>query len=105
MENNLGEGAVEAGGLESPWVYVSNALRDLVDVGGPVVIILFAMSIFATAIVLLKLWQFQTAHVFSLKGPKAVLALYKSGQALKALETADRDKSPVSHILAGTIRG
>ena len=36
---------------------------DLLQAGGPVVMILFAMSVLATAVILLKLWQFSRTKV------------------------------------------
>ncbi len=42
---------------------VSDAMVRLADLGGPVVVILVAVSILTTAVVLYKIWQFQVAGV------------------------------------------
>tara|TARA_R110002126_G_scaffold10615_9_gene48898 strand:- start:7751 stop:8509 length:759 start_codon:yes stop_codon:yes gene_type:complete len=107
MDNQTLNTAADTAPVASPAATpdMLTALTDLMQVGGPVVMILFAMSVFATAIVLLKVWQFQSAKIFTLTGPRAVLALYKAGTPLKALDRADRSRNPVSHMLAGAIRG
>ena len=39
------------------------AALDMLQAGGPVVVILIAMSILATAVILLKLWRFSRTNV------------------------------------------
>ncbi|MEX2454022.1 MAG: MotA/TolQ/ExbB proton channel family protein [Rhodospirillaceae bacterium] len=78
---------------------------EMIQVGGPVVLILIAFSIFALTIVLLKAWQFGAARVFDLKQPRRLLALYRTGKELEALTIASRSRNPVAKVLAQAIRG
>lgn len=56
-------------------------LRQIGETGGPVVMILLAVSVLTAAVVLYKLWQFNAAHV----GRHAAL-----GQAIRAWDAGDR---------------
>lgn len=78
---------------------------DLLSVGGFVVWILIAMSVLATAVILLKLWQFARVGVGARRGAKRVLALYKAGRAKEALDVARRSRGPLAEVLAQAIRG
>jgi biopolymer transport protein ExbB len=42
---------------------IGNALGDILDLGGPVVAVLIAVSVVTTGVILYKLWQFQRAGV------------------------------------------
>ncbi|MFV0491689.1 MAG: MotA/TolQ/ExbB proton channel family protein [Pseudorhodobacter sp.] len=56
-------------------------LRQIADLGGPVVLILLAVSVLTAAVVFYKIWQFSAAHV----GGHAAL-----GQAVAAWDAGDR---------------
>ncbi len=82
-----------------------DAALGLLQAGGPVVVILLAMSVLATAVILLKLWQFRRTHVGRSRGGRQALHLYKEGNTREALAAAKRARSPVGEVLARAIRG
>ncbi len=83
---------------------ISGALS-LLQAGGPVVMILIAMSVLATAVTLLKLWQFSRTNVGRSRNGRKALHLYKEGKTQEALATAKRARSLVGEVLARAIRG
>ena len=78
---------------------------ELIQAGGPVVVILIAMSVLATAVILLKLWQFSRIKLGRSRNGRAALRLYKEGQAKEALAAAKRARSPAGEVLARAMRG
>ena len=77
-----------------------------VDIGGPVVIVLFAMSVVALTIVLAKLWQFGAVQLGDLRPAREALRLYQSGQTDGALALlSGRSPNPVAEMLGRAIRG
>ena len=78
---------------------------DLLQAGGPVVMILIAMSVLATAVILLKLWQFSRTKVGRSRNARKALRLYKEGRTQDALAAAKRARNPVGEVLARAIRG
>ena len=78
---------------------------DLLQAGGPVVMILFAMSVLATAVILLKLWQFSRTKVGRSRNGRKALRLYKDGRTQDALAAAKCARNPVGEVLARAIRG
>ena len=78
---------------------------ELLQAGGPVVALLMAMSVVATAVILLKLWQFGRTNVGKSRNGRKALHLYKDGQVQEALAVAKRARSPVGEVMARAIRG
>lgn len=78
---------------------------ELIQSGGPVVIILMGMSVIALAIVLVKLWQFHMSQVDDRQTARRALRLYRSGQAGQALSLLQASNNPIAQALARTIRG
>ena len=95
--DGLEEQAAPASGLEQA--------LDLLQAGGPVVMILVAMSVLATAVILFKLWQFNRTNVGRSRNGRKALHLYRDGKAQDALAAAKRARSPVGEVLARAIRG
>ena len=91
-------------GAEIP-LATAEHLLELFHAGGPVVVILLAMSILALAIVLVKLWQFHLAKVDDRRTAREALHLYHCGQAAEALALAGKSPSPVAQVLARAMRG
>ncbi len=89
---------------QEPWGVVEQTL-ELLQAGGPVVVLLIAMSVVATAVILLKLWQFGRTNVGSSRNGREALRLYKTGRVREALTAAKRARSPVGEVLARAIRG
>ena len=59
----------------------------LIEAGGPVVVILLVMSVFAVAITLLKLWHFSAARLGETKPAREAAAAYRAGRRDEALAT------------------
>ena len=66
-------------------------IGDFLDVGGPVVWILTAMSIIALSIILLKIWQFVTTKPETLGNLGAALSMWRRGDRQQALDEIDRE--------------
>lgn len=80
-------------------------LLDLVEAGGPVVVILAGLSVAALAIVLVKLGQFRAMRLGDLRPSRKALALWQAGRAAEALATAEAAADPVSQTVARAMRG
>ena len=84
---------------------VATAL-DWVDIGGPVVIVLLAMSVVALTVVVAKLWQFGTVRLGDLDSAREALRLYQSGEPERALALlSGRSRNPAAVVLGHAIRG
>ena len=80
-------------------------ILELLQAGGPVVFLLMAVSIVATAVILLKLWQFSRTNVGKSRNGRLAVELYKQGRVKEALAAAGRARSPVGEVLARAMRG
>ena len=78
---------------------------DLIQAGGPVVMLLLAMSVLATAVVLIKVWQFSRTNVGRSRHGRTAVDLYRQGQMNEAMAAAKRVRSPVGQVLARAMRG
>ena len=78
---------------------------DLLRAGGVVVWILILLSVLATAVSLLKLWQFADTRVGARHASQRMLALYKAGQAKEALDASLQARGPLAEVLAAALRG
>ena len=72
----------------------------LIESGGPVVVILLVMSVFAVAITLLKLWHFSAAGLGETKAARRAAAAYRAGDHDAALATARAGRGPVARLTA-----
>ena len=77
----------------------------LIDAGGVVVVILFAMSLVAATIVLLKLWQFHACGIGDLRKPRRAAALYAAGDSRAARNLVVNSANPVSQLLRRAMEG
>ncbi len=76
-----------------------------IQAGGPVVMVLAAMSVFALAIVLAKLLQFRAARLGDRRTARQALQAWLSGDARSALQLVESTPNPVAQALARAIRG
>ena len=79
--------ATDAAAAETFPAMVARA-QEMLEAGGPVVLILLVLSVFALAIVALKLIQFRRARLGDRKTARNALALYRAGDADGALTLA-----------------
>lgn len=66
-------------------------MGEFLDIGGPVVWILIAMSITALSIILLKVWQFVTTKPETLGTLDTTLSMWRRGECQEALKELDRE--------------
>lgn len=93
---------------EIPMIPVTGAFAkawDLLVLGGPVVAILIFMSMVATAIAALKLWQFWSLRATRLNNVSRATRLKRLGKPLEALACVQGDRNPVAQTLATALRG
>ncbi|MFN3261118.1 MAG: MotA/TolQ/ExbB proton channel family protein [Pikeienuella sp.] len=82
---------------------------DTLLLGGPIVGVLVGMSVLALAIVIAKAWQFFASGVGEGRAAEAALALWRRGDAARALAAARGGRGPASaamrEALEGAMRG
>lgn len=79
-------------------------LGQLTILGGPVVLLLIAMSIFALAIVIAKVWQFRRVRINDRRTARSALKIYRTGNASAALTMARRSPNPAARVVARAIQ-
>src|SRR5690606_16423068 len=86
-----------------------SAVTSLVTLGGPVVAILLAMSVFAAAIVIVKLWQFASLGRGDRARTEASVARWRAGDGRAAIARLDAGRGPppplVGTAMAGLLEG
>lgn len=80
-------------------------LSDILSAGGPVVIILSAMSVLALAIVLYKAWQFYLLKLSNRESLTQVLNLYKQGKHEQAFSISAASTNPVLQVMHKAMLG
>ncbi|MEM1275972.1 MAG: MotA/TolQ/ExbB proton channel family protein [Pseudomonadota bacterium] len=105
-ETEATEGALEALPLppEEPASGLDRLLS-MLEAGGPVVLILLVLSIFALTIVIAKLWQFQRAGLGRARAAREALTLYRQGHLHEAIDKAASSKNPVAQTMALALEG
>ena len=84
---------------------VPDAVMEIATAGGPVVAILAVLSLIATTIAILKLWQFISGGIYSDKLVVRSLRLYRGGKPLEALACVQGARNPVAAAVSLAIRG
>lgn len=103
MEETIDTAAGVAGAVPEPGAL--ERILALFQAGGPVVVILVAMSVAALTIVLVKLWQFHALRLSDRRTAREVLHLYLHGRTEQALARAGNSPQPVVRTLAAAIAG
>lgn len=78
-------------------------LQQWASYGGPVLVILALVSVVALAVVVVKLQQFVSTHVWSRRGVPEALAHWRMGRGKAALEVLADVSHPVARVLGATI--
>lgn len=81
-----------------------NEFLSIVTAGGPVVVLLMALSLVAVTIVIVKLIQFRSARIGETKKAQRAIQFYRDGNTGDALALAGNTRNPVCHLLAVAIR-
>lgn len=104
MNEKLDPTRITQGTTEAPPGLAEPAL-ELLQAGGPVVIILIALSVAALAIVFVKLMQFRSYRLGDRHAAYEALRLWQAGQAAEAVACAHSSRHPVAQVLARAMRG
>lgn len=91
--------------MEQLQTIVTERLFGLFGAGGPVILILAAMSVAALTVVLVKLWQFRSFRIADSTVADRALALHRGGQSVAAIELAAGSANPAAQALARALRG
>lgn len=84
---------------------ILSSLYDFLELGGPVVALLLALSVFALTITLVKLWQFAVLARGSRRRIQNAVRLWLAGDHQNALAAIDEIKGPVPEVVAQTMLG
>lgn len=76
-----------------------NALTRIVEIGGPVVMILLAVSVLTLAVVLYKLWQFSASGVGRHAALSEAVAAWDTGDRTAARAALDRSTSYLAPVI------
>ncbi len=88
----------EAAAVQAPQDGPAAQLATLIEAGGPVVIILIAMSVIGLTIVLLKLWQFRSAGVGADVPVADAVRLHHQGRGREALSLLEGRRGPLAEV-------
>jgi biopolymer transport protein ExbB len=80
------------------------SLAALADRGGPVLVVLLALSVAALAIVLLKLQQFARLRIWSRAWLGPVLTAVRVGEAQRALSLSRSSPNPIARVIECAVR-
>ncbi len=103
MEESIDSVAGLAAAVPEPGAF--ERILVLFQAGGPVVVILIAMSVAALTIVLVKLWQFHALHLSDRRTAREVLFAFLHGRPEQALARAGDSRQPVVRVLVAAIAG
>jgi biopolymer transport protein ExbB len=82
-----------------------DALREMIALGGPVVMVLAAMSVYGLAISLLKAWQFRSVRISDRSFIEPALAAWQAGDQERTLELLKGRRNPIARALAKGVEG
>ncbi|MCC5859268.1 MAG: MotA/TolQ/ExbB proton channel family protein [Ectothiorhodospiraceae bacterium] len=80
-------------------------LAVLFDLGGPVVMILVAMSVLALAIILLKFWQFYALRLHRRGFIEQALDSLRAGDSERALDVLRTTPNPIARVMEVAVEG
>ena len=72
--------------------------------GGPVMLVLLALSVLATAIILVKLLQFSRSGLRRVSFVEPVVSALQQGEHARALDDLQQQRSPVARVLESAVR-
>jgi biopolymer transport protein ExbB len=102
---DVGVGSLGGTDLVTQSLTVVERLQDWLALGGPIVMVLLAMSVLALALVIVKLMQFHRARLWQRNPARRALALWQQGKPDAALAVAAASANPTSQTLARAMRG
>lgn len=73
--------------------------------GGPVMLVIGALSVVALAIVLIKVWHLHRARIERVAFVETVLERWRAGDGAAAIERLGRERGPLAQVLVVAVRG
>lgn len=80
-------------------------ITELLNAGGPVLLVLLVLSVVGLTIFLLKWWQFTVLKLDSRDAPSRALRLWQENQPDAAVELVSERRQPVAQVLSVIMRG
>jgi biopolymer transport protein ExbB len=87
------------------FLHLPDGMRDLLTAGGPIMYILLGMSVLATAIVFVKLWQFAELTFGGARQIEPALDDWRTGHRPEALERLAGATNPLAQVVATAMAG
>lgn len=81
------------------------SLMELVELGGPVVMLLMLMSVYGLAIVALKLWQFRSIRLGERSFIEPAIEAWRSGDTQKAGKVLEGRPNPIAQAMNLVVKG
>lgn len=81
------------------------SLMELLELGGPVVIVLMLMSIYGLAIVALKLWQFRSIRLGDRSFIEPTIEAWRNGDTQKAGKVLSGRPNPIAQAMNIVVKG
>lgn len=81
------------------------SISELIQLGGPVVVVLIIMSVYGLAIGMLKVWQFHSVRIGQRHFIEPAVAAWRSGNIRPALNVLEGHKNPIAQAMALVMRG
>ncbi len=79
-------------------------LRSLIDAGGPVVVLLMALSLVALTVVILKLIQFRGSRIGDCAAAQRAIHHYRQGNLGEAIALTENARNPICQLLLVALR-
>lgn len=80
-------------------------IHSLMEMGGPVVMLLAFLSVLSLTVIFYKLWQFSWIGIGRHKRARQALDLWRRGHQAEAIALLSKGKAPVSVVLLHAMRG
>ncbi|MBO6603090.1 MAG: MotA/TolQ/ExbB proton channel family protein [Roseicyclus sp.] len=85
--------------------FTTDRLTDLLDLGGPVIALLLALSVLVLAVIFYKLWQFMTLGVGRHRAIDGAMAAWDAGQRGQAAMLLSESRNHLAPVLAEALAG
>lgn len=82
-----------------------STLMELIELGGPIVVILMLMSVYGLAIVTLKLWQFRSIRLGERRFIEPAIAAWRTGDIYKANHVLENQPNPIARAMNLVVKG
>jgi len=83
----------------------TDIIRPVLDAGGPVVLVLLVLSVFALAVVLLKVWQFAGVRMARNMRLENAIDTWRAGQSQEAITQLEQMPRNLSGLVLAAMRG